>query len=85
MAASMVATAAVLLCCCPQATFALYVRETDHNMVFINIPIAQTVLQQYLNDDLQPILYNGSAWLALVAFQIVRLERYFTPSCPYRV
>ena len=55
-------------------TVTLTVRETEHNVVFINIPIAQTVLQQYLNDDLQPILYNGSAWLSLVAFQLFSLE-----------
>lgn len=65
---------AVLLCWSSPATVALTVRETDHNVVFINIPIAQTVLQQYLNDDLQPIVYNGSAWLSLLAYQLFSLE-----------
>ena len=55
-------------------TVAFTVRETDHNVVFINIPIAEAKLQQYLNDDLQPIVYSGSAWLAIVAFQLFRLE-----------
>lgn len=74
MAAWFVAMTAILLCWCSQTTVALTVRETDHNVVFINIPINQTVLQKYLNDDLQPIVYNGSAWLALVAFQLFSLE-----------
>ena len=69
-----VGIAAIMLCWCSRVTVTLYVRETDHNMVFINIPIAQTVLQQYLNDDLQPIVYNGSAWLSLTAFQLFMLE-----------
>lgn len=74
MTAWFIAMTAVLLCWCPQATVALTVRETDHNMVVINIPIAQTVLQEYLNDELQPIVYNGSAWVAIFAFQLFSLE-----------
>lgn len=53
---------------------AFTVRETEHDVVFINIPIAPTVLQLYLNDDLLPIVYNGSAWLALNAFQLFSFE-----------
>jgi uncharacterized protein YqjF (DUF2071 family) len=66
--------AIILGCWCSQAATALTVRETEHDVAFINIPIAQTMLQKYLNDDLQPVMYNGSAWLALVAFQLFSLE-----------
>lgn len=68
------ATAAILLCWCSQVTFGISVRETDHNVVFINIPIAEAKLQQFFNDDLQPLVYNGSAWLAIVTFQVSKLE-----------
>ena len=74
LALSQLVITAVLLCWCSQAVVAFTVRETEHNIVFINIPITPKVLQQYLNDDLQPIVFNGSAWLALVAFQLFSLE-----------
>lgn len=63
--------ATFLLCWCSESVF---IRETDHDVVFINIPVNPAVLHEYLNDELQPLIYNESAWIAIVAFQLYSLE-----------
>lgn len=67
-------TLATTVLLCLHRAVGLTVRETDHSLVVISIPISPSVVQKYLNDDLQPIVYNESAWLAFYSFEIFSLE-----------
>eukprot|EP00656_Telonema_subtile_P008610 TRINITY_DN1401_c0_g1_i1.p1 TRINITY_DN1401_c0_g1~~TRINITY_DN1401_c0_g1_i1.p1 ORF type:complete len:327 (-),score=52.65 TRINITY_DN1401_c0_g1_i1:302-1282(-) len=53
---------------------AVRTRETQHDSLFINIPLIPAHLSRYLNSSVIPRLYNDSAWVSINAYTIDKLE-----------
>eukprot|EP01065_Artemidia_motanka_P045833 TRINITY_DN6813_c0_g1_i1.p1 TRINITY_DN6813_c0_g1~~TRINITY_DN6813_c0_g1_i1.p1 ORF type:complete len:273 (+),score=89.73 TRINITY_DN6813_c0_g1_i1:64-819(+) len=56
------------------AASAIPIRETDGSQVFLSLPVPPEAMNEYLNPQLQPTIFRGSAWLVVNFFTIVKLE-----------
>ena len=56
------------------SVFDLHIRETDRNILWINIPIAPSEMQSLLPSNLKPSIYNGQAWFSVMLFNIESVE-----------
>lgn len=47
-----------------------HIRESDDNILWVNIPVEVNDIKQFLTPDLQPSIYNEKAWISVMLFNI---------------
>ena len=53
------------------------VNESDANLYFYAVPVPPVVMQEWLNDDLRPSLFNESAWVVVNPYSLVGIAEKF--------
>lgn len=69
-------TVVTLLCSCAilANVAAQPIQETDHEVLYINYPVDPATLSAYLNPVLKPDIYEGSAWVTAMVFELSSLK-----------